>query len=162
MKLRFETATAAHARLVAENMRESDAEEVRCGWGQEPAEAIMFALSQSPRYARTCFYGLEPLAIYGLAWLTLLGESAEAWCFGTTSIDRHPIVFARASRLALASMYRHARTLTNLVPIADGPAVRWLEWLGAEFPDQPYEPRGRLLFAQFVLSSKGKAQCQRG
>lgn len=162
MKVRFEPALAAHARIVADTMRASDVAEVRAGWGCEPYEAILHALMQSQRYARTAFLGLEPLAIYGLASLTLLGASAEVWCFGTAAIDRHPFAFARASRLALAAMYRHAPILTNMVAVEDQRAQRWLSWLGAQYPERGWEKRSDRWFAQFVLSSKGAAQCQRG
>lgn len=161
MSVRFEVATTAHARIVAGAMRPQDAAEVRAGWGQEPLDAILTALCQSPRYARTAFVDLEPLAIYGLGALSLLGESAEVWCFGTAAIDRHPIAFARASRVALASMYRHARTLTNMVSVTDERAVRWVTWLGARYPNTGWEKRSDRWFAQFVLSSQREAeQCR--
>ena len=162
MRVRFEVATAAHARIVATNMRESDVAEVRAGWGCEPEEAILHALMQSPRYARTVFVGLEPLAIYGLAALTLLGASAEAWCFGTTAIDRHRFAFARASRVALAVMYRHSPILTNMVAVGDERAVRWITWLGAKYPETGWEKRSDRWFAQFVLSSRAEAECHQG
>jgi hypothetical protein len=159
-RLRFEPALPAHARVVAETMRERDKAEVIAGWG-DPHAAILNALWHSPRYARTCFYGLEPLAIYGLSGLTILGDSAQVWCFGTTAIDRHPIVFARASRLALATLYRHASVLTNVVDATDAAAMRWLNFLGATYVLDP-RPRGGRLFGQFILARANKGQCQQG
>jgi hypothetical protein len=46
-----------------------------------------------------------------------------------------------------------------MVPVTDLRAVRWVEWLGAEYPKVAHEQRGELLFAQFVIGKKG-AQCQ--
>lgn len=111
------------------------------------------------RYARTCFYGLEPLAMFGLANLSILGSSAQVWCFGTTVIDRHPLIFARASLRALAELYRHAPLLTNRVEATDEPALRWLAFLGATYVLQP-ELRGGRLFGQFILASQQESKCQ--
>jgi hypothetical protein len=150
MRLHFELATPGHARIVAGAMRPQDVAEVRAGWG-DPEEAIRNALYCSPRYARTLFYELEPLAIYGLSGLTILGESAQVWCFGTTAIDRHPLAFARASRLAVAAMLRHASILTNVMDVSDVRTRRWLEWLGATYVLQPALRNGTL-FGQFILA----------
>lgn len=158
MKLRMEIATPAHIRLIAPLMRERDRLEVKAGCDQESEEAMATALVESS-YARTCFYGLEPLAMFGLARLTILGRSAQAWCFGTRAIDDHPLAFARASRQALSDLLSQASVLTNRVDISDEKALRWLAFLGATYVLQPQQRGGRL-FAQFILSQEQR-QCQR-
>lgn len=159
MKVRFELATDAHARLVAAQMRARDQAEIQAGWNLSPQAAIQVALWDSPRYARTMFYGLEPLAIFGLANLSILGSSAQVWCFGTTAIDRHPLVFARASKRALIELHSYAPILTNLVDASDESALRWLAFLGATYVLQP-EARGGRLFGQFILARQQESQCQ--
>jgi hypothetical protein len=159
MKLRFEFPVPAHARIVAANMRAQDILEVKAGWGLEPEEAILNAVRNSPKEACTLFYGLEILAIFGLSPLSILGESAQVWCFGTTAIDRHPVIFGRASKRILAALFQHARILTNVVDIEDEKALRWLEFLGATYVLQP-ELRGGRLFGQFILAGYRGAQCQ--
>lgn len=157
--IRFEHPTPGHARIVASTMRVRDVLEVRSGWNMEPEEAIRTAIRNSPREVCTLFYGLEILAIFGLAQLAILGDSAQVWCFGTTAIDRHPFVFARASKRILSSLYRHARILTNIVDASDERALRWLQFLGATYVLQP-ELRGGRLFGQFILAKEQK--CQQG
>ena len=153
-------ATEGHARIIAGQMRASDVEEIKAGWGQEPREAILTALRDSPRYARTLFYGLEPLMIFGLSHLSILGSSAQVWCFGTTAIDRHPLVFARATRKILPELYAHAPVLTNRVDASDVRALRWLTFLGATYVLDP-ERHGDREFGQFILAAQQEPQCQR-
>lgn len=158
MKVRIVPALAQHAALVAANMHESSRAEILAGWGKEPPEAIRecFAASQ---YARTVFYGLEVLAVYGLADERILGRSAEVWCFGTVAIDRHGFAFARASRKVVAELLCRAPMLTNLVDVDDERALRWLQFLHAQYPLPPQE-RGGKRFRQFILAEE--AQCQQG
>lgn len=157
MKVRFEYPTSGHARIVANNMRPQDMEEIRAGWRLEPEEAILTAIRSSPE-AAAVFYGLELWAIFGIAHLTILGESAQVWCFGTTAIDRHAFAFARESKRILSYLHSHARILTNYVDAGDRKALRWLEYLGATYVLQP-QMRGGRLFAQFILSQEQR-QCQ--
>lgn len=156
-------AQVRHARLIAGSMRPRDVEEVRAGWGREPFEAMREAMSAS-FYARTLFQGLEPLCIFGLAPLTVLGGSARAWMFASAAIDRHPYAFARASRRYLADLFRHCTLATNLIDLSDRPALRWLEWLGGTCV-LPAHDRGGRLFAQFILVDRQPARervCQQG
>ena len=159
MRLRFEYPTAGHARIVAANMRARDIAEIKSGWSLEPEEAILAAVRNSPSEAATLFYGLEILAIFGLVQLSILGESAQVWCFGTTAIDRYPLTFARASRRVLSALHRHARVLTNVVDASDIRALRWLKFLGATYVLEP-ELRGGRVFGQFILASQQERQCQ--
>lgn len=165
MRVRIVQAAHHHVRLIAANMRAADRAEVLAGWdtGHGSVKRCIYeALESSPRYARTAFVGLEVLAIYGLTAISILGDSACVWCFGTEAIDRHRLAFARASRAALADMHRQARVLTNYVAADDARAQRWLEYLGATYVLQP-ERRGGRLFGQFILArDDGGRECQQG
>lgn len=152
-------ATEGHARIIADQMRESDRLEIRAGWDQEPYEAMLTALWNSPCYACTAFIGLEPLAMFGISHLSILGNSAQVWCFGTTAIDRHPLAFARASRWVLAEIHARASILTNWVDTSDTRALRWLAFLGARYVMGP-TVRGDRTFHQFILAAAENKQCQ--
>lgn len=160
--MRLETAQPHHIRMIARSMRERDVIEVRAGWGMDPLEAMCLALAES-YYAKTLFHDLEPLMMYGLAPLSVLGGSARLWIFATAAIDRHPIGFARASKRCLSEAFEHASLITNLIDFEDGPAMRWLTWLGGQCVLPP-QKRGGRLFAQFILADphKGARACQRG
>lgn len=141
-------------------MRPQDTIEVIAQTGLPVVQAIEQAITHSSRFARLALIDLEPLAVFGLAHLTLLGDSAQVWCFGTRYIDTHPHAFARESVRVVRQMHRLASTLTNYVDEEDAQAAKWLTWLGASFVLQPKPLNGRL-FAQFVLTHRGKA-CQQG
>lgn len=162
MSLRFEVAQHAHAKIVVRAMRARDLEEVLAGWGN-PEVAIHEAIAASPDYARTAFWELEPVAIFGMRRMTLLGSSAQVWCFGTQAIDRHRTAFLRASRGVVREMHRINPMLTNYVDVSDYEALRWLVWLGARSALPP-EMRGGRMFAQFFLTAPTlkESTCQLG
>lgn len=160
MSIRLVRAHPGHIRLVAAQLRERDRQEIQAGWG-EPEQAMLTCLANSPRYARMAFYEMEPLALFGISPLTVLGEASQVWCFGTCGIDRHRLAFARASRNhVLPELFQYARLLTNLVDLSDTRALAWLTFLGGSFVLRA-ERRGGKLFGQFVLTqSQGVSTCQ--
>lgn len=149
-------ADVRHARLIAGSMRPRDVDEVRAGWNREPLEAMREALSAS-YFARTMFCGFEPLLMYGLAPLTVIGGSARVWLFSSAAIDRHPRAFVRGCRDALPEFFQHCNLATNLIDISDEPAMRWMKWLGGACVLPPHDRGGRL-FAQFILVDRFKAE----
>lgn len=160
--MRLVPAEPHHARLIAKAMRPRDVEEMHSGWGLNPLEAMLAAFFES-YHARTLFHDLEPLLMYGLAPLSVLGGNARLWIFASAAIDRHPIAFARASKRCLADAFEHSSLLTNLIDVNDAPAMRWMHWLGGQCV-LPSQLRGGGLFAQFILADphKGARACQRG
>jgi hypothetical protein len=157
---RIMDADIRHARLIAASMRPRDAEEVRAGWGREPYEAMREALSAS-YYARTMFQGFEPLVMYGLAPLTVLGGSARFWIFSSAAIDRHRFAFARGCKRHLPELWNHCTLATNFIDLGDKSALKWLLWMGGTCALRP-EVRGGRLFAQFILVDRRPTgdQCQ--
>jgi hypothetical protein len=154
--MKFEPAHLRHIRLIDADLRARDRAELAAVWG-EPKAAMMQCL-QNSFYARTLFLGLEPLAMYGLAPMSLLAGHARAWCFGTQAIDRHPIAFARASRLALYALFGHCSLMTNIVDKDDAAAIRWVEWLGGSLVERTFT-HGDKVFQQFVITG-GRAKCR--
>lgn len=158
MKVREVAARLEHVPLIVDLMRSADVLEVHAQTGLSASQAMFQAISASPRYARVAFLDLIPLAAYGLSHLTLLGESAQAWCFGTRYIDRYPLAFCRHSKRTLAAMHRIAATLTNYVDINDERALRWLDLLGAHHVLPP-RIMGDRMFSQFVIG-RAEVSCQ--
>ena len=158
--MRFEEARIGHIRIIADTMRPRDRDEVRVGWECEPEAAMAEALMQS-YFARTMFYDLEPLCMYGLAPLMLMGGSARFWIFSTAAIDRHPIAFARACRQGLHDLFLYAGLMTNFVDLNDAPAVKWMQWMGGEIiPVHKF--RGGRQFTQFILTDPRRRACRQG
>ncbi len=157
--MRIEIAKANHIRIIAATMRPRDIEEVRAGWSKEPAEAMNEALEAS-YFARTMFYDLEPLCIYGLAPLLVLSGSARFWIFASAAIDRHPLAFARACVKARDEVFANCTLATNLIDYEDRSAMRWMQWLGGRAL-LPFSSRGGRIFSQFIITGNQGRQCRR-
>lgn len=156
--MRFDIALPRHIRLIDADLRPRDRAEISAAWG-DPSAAMAKCLAES-FYARIAFHGMEPLAMYGLAPMSMLAGHARAWCFGTQAIDRHPFAFARASRLAIYALFGHCSLLTNIIDKNDKVAVRWVHWLGGSVLDREFTHAG-LTFRQFVIAG-GRSRCQLG
>jgi hypothetical protein len=154
--MRFEVAHHRHIRLISASMRARDIAEIQWAVGQEPERAMREALEHS-FYARTLFMGLEPLAMYGLAPLSMLAGHARIWIFGTSAIDRHKIAFTRASKLAISALFCHCSLMTNIVATNDEAAIKWLKWLGGSLVENKYAAG----FTQFVIAGGAQA-CRLG
>ena len=156
--MRFEEARTGHIRIIADTMRPRDRDEVRVGWEVEPEAAMAEALAQS-FFARTMFFDLEPLCMYGLAPLAVMGGSARFWIFSTAAIDRHPIAFTRACLGGLDGLFCYSSLLTNFVDVNDAPAMKWMRWLGGELiPAHKF--RGGRQFTQFVVTDPRRRKCR--
>ena len=158
--MRVESARPADARSLASNMRARDIAEIWDGWAKEPYPAMLEALDAS-YYARTMFYELEPLCMWGLAPMIMLSGVARFWIFASAGIDRHPRSFARASIRERDRVLEHCSIATNLIDLGDTAAMRWMAWLGGEAL-APHQKYGKRIFGQFVLrGNKGVRACRR-
>lgn len=156
--IRFEEAMPRHAKLIARNMRLTDVEELRAGWELEPEASILDALSYS-YFARTLFFDLQPLAIFGLSALSIMPSRAQVWVFGTRAIDEHRITFAKASRAAVDLLFTQCGLMTNMIDLSDERALKWMRWLGGTLmPDHAFERNGKQ-FAQFIVDSARSRVC---
>lgn len=149
----------AHYRLIAQDMRNRDREELLAGWRQTPWEVMSHGLSESTR-ALTVLHGTRPMCAAGVMPLEILTSRYALWIIGTREIDRFPLAFARASRRWLPRLIAGCGTVTNLVDKEDTRALKWARWLGFDF--KAYVQDGIIdeRFLQFFAHG-GSAQCQR-
>jgi len=136
-----------HADYLADKLREIDV--IECmAFGKKPKEALMSAFDYDMATMTVVDKNNTPLAMFGV------GENDEMpymWMLGTKEFPK----------VARRDLIKHSKTwIRELLKITGGsagnvvhcynrPAVRWLEWLGANFTKQltiKGEP-----FYQFIL-----------
>lgn len=125
-------AKPAHCRLVAQDVRERDSEELRAGWGQAPWETLSLGMTYSTR-AFTVLYGLKPMCVAGIVPLEILTGRYMLWIVTTRELDKHPLAFARASRRWLPRLMHGCTVVTNRIDSHDTAALKWAHWLGFDF-----------------------------
>lgn len=107
-------------------------------------EALQGSLNRSDWSATGVVDG-EPVCMFGVAPVSLLGGIGAPWMLGTTALDRPDmqVPFLRASRGVVAAMLATYPRLINLVDTRNTIAIRWLRWLGFTFDPDPVPVRGQ-------------------
>lgn len=84
------------------------------------------------------------LACWGVQAPSLLADCAYLWLYTTEHLDSHVFMFIRHSQRAVAEMLTEFTALRGITLADNARAIRWLEWLGAEF--SPVKHNGCLTF----------------
>lgn len=124
-------ATAEHAETLARCVRSENIAEMRACAGSSamPIDVALESLEHSS-LARTLIIGGEVAAIWGVFPETALGGRATVWVLAGDAADRHPIAFAKISRLALEELLGHFDLLGAFVDARYERSLRWARWLG--------------------------------
>lgn len=90
--------------------------------------------------------GDKILACWGVQTPSLLSDRAYLWLYTTEHLNEHVFTFIRHSQRAVADMLLEFNALYGVTVVDNHRAIRWLQWLGAEFGPQtgnfrPFEIR---------------------
>lgn len=138
-------ATEAHAVALAARMRAGDRAEVLASSGSGPLEALVGSVRWSRSHGGEAWAGLidgEVAAMFGVGRRSLLSPVAIPWLLTGDLVDRHPVLFFRASREVVDLWLRHFAELEQAVDARYTQALRWARRLGftVEAP-LPFGPR---------------------
>jgi len=145
-RVRLFAPDAADLRYLAANLREADVQELRAVHG--PDLDLEHCLRQSVLASEECFvactaYG-EPMAVFGVAPISLLGGEGCPWMLGTESLHHYGREIVTLSRAKMAEWGRRYGLLFNYVDARNTRALRWLKRSGfGVFAPAPYGVEGR-------------------
>ncbi len=139
-----------HVGIIASNMRELDRQECIAAIGLDPADALYYSFTGSEN-VWTILYKDKPIAIFGVARLSLLSEVGVPWMLGTDELDQAGWPIIRFSRKIIRGLLEYYSKLENYVDARNKKSIKWLRWCG--FIIEPPEPYGayRLPFHRFHL-----------
>lgn len=141
----------------AARMRASDRRELVRWTGNDPA----YELARAVELADVVWVGCLPdgtmLSMFGGLSVNLVEETGCIWELSTEDVERHMVLFARASRVGMDMVMRalpHVREFRNYVDAEYARAVRWIEWLGGTV-SRVVSFRGRMggEFRQFYIEN---------
>ena len=122
-------AKASHVLPVAWNMRHADANEVRLATNRTPLDALRDGFNMS-LYSWTILLRGEPIGMFGLSCLTILGNSGVPWLLGTDKMLKIRRQFIEESKEFVHFMNVIYPHLVNFVHVDNAPSIRWLKVLG--------------------------------
>jgi hypothetical protein len=138
----FHPATMADAEEMAPILRKEDREEVWASHKHTPLEALQYALN----FSEECWVARADgkiLCMFGIAKMTLLGDTATPWLLGSEEIPKHWRHFLRYGRKVVNAWKERYPVLINFSDSRYITAVRWLRWLGFTIHDaKPFGPYG--------------------
>lgn len=132
------TATVAHARQMAPNMREAEIREVADSYGLSPLDALLMEVKRSAVAWAWVIDG-EVACMFGIVSQAALSDVSYPWFLTTPLVERHSRQFARTCKTLLPELIAHHPRLVGMVDARYALSVRWLKWLGARLgPEQPW------------------------
>lgn len=76
-------------------------------------------------------YGDRLLAVFGFVPQTVLSTTAHLWVYSTPTVNRHKLIFARASANVIDNMLDQYSEIIGYCFTEK--AMSWVRWLGGEF-----------------------------
>jgi len=140
-KVRLVIPGAHHLRLIAQRLRQADRQELAAmhGAGLDLLECLQTAVSASEE-AFVALAGDEPIAVFGVAPVCLLGGMGCPWLLGTDAMDRRGREIVTINRQHVARWGQRYTCLFNYVDARNLRSIAWLRHTG--FIVWPAEPRG--------------------
>ena len=130
--------------IIAENMRQSDIDEVWASDRLIPTEALERSYEDSV-LCLTIEYQGRPIGMFGIVPFTLEGRKACVWLLGTNDLSKVNRKLVRRSKEFIDIMLSYYPYLTNFVSCSNDDSVRWLKFCGAKFyTPAPHGVDGRL------------------
>lgn len=129
---------------IADNLRTADAAEVFASTGSKDYRHLLtqgVELSDDAVVAISAWG--EPLAVLGVAPLSLLYNTASPWMLGTPGALRHRRALIEQGHVYTAAMLERYDALINYVDVRNTKSVAWLQHLGFQMSEPaPYGPLG--------------------
>lgn len=150
--IEFREAVPSDCAPIGAALREADTRELEASLGFAGEEAVLFSLAHSD-----CSYTVAdqdgPFMIFGLVDSDQEGVGI-VWLLSTDKINDYPRTFLKFSLKWVDWCNERYPVLTNIVDLRNTLHIRWLRWLGCEFPAQHKVGPDETLFVQFVRTPK--------
>ncbi len=117
---------------LADDLRQSDLDEIRAHTGEDPAVALVSSVMVSD-HAWVILDGEDPIAAFGCA-PTEVPSEASVWMLGSPRMDlpANAVGILRQSRPYLDTMQSAYRLLYNYIDGRNARSMAWLRWCGFE------------------------------
>jgi hypothetical protein len=117
---------------LSKTLRSSDIQEIWDSHHHTPKTALDVSIEES-LVCLTVEKEGEPIAMFGIHPIEVLGSKAIIWMLGSQELDTIGVRFIRRSRRFIDMFLEYYPFLYNYVSTENMPSLQWLRWLGASF-----------------------------
>lgn len=143
MTVRIVPALPEHVPHIQQHARDADRAELWAAARETPEECLYRGLRVS-RIACTALLDDEPIAMFGVSPVSIMGGIGTPWLVGTTAMEQMGVrkeLLRHSRRLIEVMREEFPGALFNTVDKRNEAAIRWLAWLGFSFgPEYPVGP----------------------
>lgn len=152
-KVIFRPVESGDVGYIAAHLREADRQEIAATRpNADPADVIANAVLRSS-HTWVAANG-SPIAIFGVAPVSLLGSIGSPWLLATDEAFKHPRTLVVAGRRYISTMRALYSKLFNYVDARNDKSIRWLRRIGfTVLPAVPYGVEGEL-FHRFEMGAE--------
>jgi hypothetical protein len=138
---------------LADNLRQSDLDEIEAMSGNAPRQVLLESASLSSHAYMILDRDNKPIAAFGAAPYAL-PEVGIVWMLGTEGVDREALAIGRATKATFEMLNQaYPLALWNYIDDRNKVSMRWLRWGGFKvISSKPMGPAG-LTFHLFARSS---------
>jgi hypothetical protein len=149
-RLEIVEATCSHVLAMVDRLREADKEEISSATGED-ANVAMFHSYRKSFLRWTALMDDRPIAVFGVAPMTLMGTTGIVWLLGTDDASKAGARLARATKKCVMECLGMFKRLENYVDDRNELSKKWIKWLG--FTIENPAPYGveRRLFRHFYM-----------
>tara|TARA_R110002074_G_scaffold195878_4_gene362455 strand:+ start:2300 stop:2761 length:462 start_codon:yes stop_codon:yes gene_type:complete len=148
--IEFTQPTEELIRIIADDMRVQDIEEVWASHHHMPIESLMGGWEVSD-YSTVVLADGEPICMFGLVKMDLLSGSGVVWLLGCNRALKYKRAFLQVSGPVVDEMLTICPRLCNMVHAKNTISIRWLKWLGFTIEEPvPHGPDGELFHKFFI------------
>ncbi|SME88483.1 hypothetical protein [Desulfovibrio gilichinskyi] len=134
-KLALGVPTVQDIEFVAENIRQSDRQDISGLW---PDMAIFEVIMRDVEKSKLV-YGLYledvPYAVFGVVPAAVSGVGTP-WVVGAKSVDRNALPFVRASLPLIEMLQKFFPVFDTFVCTQNSKSIHWHKWCGFKFNDE--------------------------
>lgn len=145
--------TERDIRMLAENLRPADQEEVKAYFNDD----YHWAIKTSVKYSRDAWAVIvngKLLFIVGVGLTSMIGRVGCPWLLGTNHIAKYPKEFFKQCSIILQELKEEYSLLANHVYAKNDAAVRFLKHLGFKLKEaEPYGKNGEMFFPFEMVTS---------
>jgi hypothetical protein len=155
-KVRFRELQAGDVAFLAANLRDADRVELVGTRGPDVRfeDAISRAVLLSSHTWVAAGDDHEPIAIFGVAPVSMLNGIGSPWFLSTDRAYKHPRTLVSEGRRYLARMRESYFSLVNYVDVRNDKSIRWLRRMGFTIhPPIPYGVEGEP-FHRFTMGAE--------